>query len=143
MEKIIYNNSKIKNILDSLDFILYERLQGLKLNVLFNQLKAVVAPSIYEETFCYNAVEPFLKGKLVIASRSGAIPEVIGDLPGAFLFNPWNVNELEEHIRVIHHMDVDKAYELAIKSRDKLLKKFSPKSTTTRLIDLFTYSFTS
>lgn len=60
---------------------------------------AVIVPSTWEEPFCLVAVEAMSAGCAVIASRRGALPDVIGD--GGLLFSPDNPQSLEKCIRTL------------------------------------------
>lgn len=61
---------------------------------IFEKIDVVVTPSIFPETFSLVAREALLSGKPVIASRLGALSEVIVDRVNGFLFNPEDDQEL-------------------------------------------------
>ncbi|KPJ53330.1 hypothetical protein AMJ39_05100 [candidate division TA06 bacterium DG_24] len=56
----------------------------------------VVAPSEFYETFGLSVIETYALGKPVIASRVGALAEVVEDGSTGYLFEPGNVEELAE-----------------------------------------------
>jgi len=59
----------------------------------------VVVPSIWYEVFGYSALEAMALGKPVLASRIGALPEIVRDRITGRLFSPGNQNELAETLR--------------------------------------------
>lgn len=50
-------------------------------------MDAIVVPSLWEEAFCYSALEAMTLGKAVVASRSGGLPELIDDGITGILFD--------------------------------------------------------
>ncbi|MEK9130527.1 MAG: glycosyltransferase [Patescibacteria group bacterium] len=60
--------------------------------------RAVVVPSLWPEVFGLVAVEAMAFGKPVIASRIGALPEIVGDAQTGFLCEPGDVNGLRRAI---------------------------------------------
>lgn len=56
--------------------------------------QAVVVPSIWHETYNFVIHEALLAGKLVIASRIGAMPELIRDGVNGMLFTPGDHRDL-------------------------------------------------
>ncbi len=60
--------------------------------------KAVVIPSQSYETFGLTALEAYAWGKPVIASRIGALPEVVREGETGFLFDPKEPKELAEKL---------------------------------------------
>ena len=51
----------------------------------------VVAPFLAPETFCYSVLESLMRGNVVIAFKSGAIPELINNNKGILV----NHNEIK------------------------------------------------
>jgi glycosyltransferase involved in cell wall biosynthesis len=59
---------------------------------------AVVIPSEWEEPFGLIAIEAFSFGTPVIASRVGALPEIVDHLRTGLLFTPHHARELAAHM---------------------------------------------
>lgn len=69
------------------------------------QSEFLVVPSIWYEVFGYTAIEGMLLGKPVIASDSGALPELINNGKNGFIFKSGSVPELKEKIMSLYNDD--------------------------------------
>jgi glycosyltransferase involved in cell wall biosynthesis len=61
-------------------------------------MSVVATPSRVPEAFGYSAVEALCSGVPVVASRAGALPEVLGDL-GEYMDDPGSSDELASRLR--------------------------------------------
>jgi glycosyltransferase involved in cell wall biosynthesis len=68
---------------------------------IYGRIDVLVTPSIFPETFSLVAREALLAGKPVIASRVGALAEIIVDQVNGFLFDPEDDQELARIITEI------------------------------------------
>ncbi len=73
-------------------------LYGAELEREIARAKAVVIPSLSYETFGLTALEAYAFGKPVIASRIGALPEVVREGETGLLFAPGGSKELTEKL---------------------------------------------
>lgn len=62
-------------------------LDARQVRALFQGARAVVVPSLFEETFCLVAAEALTVGTPVIARNRGSLPELIGATAGGLLFD--------------------------------------------------------
>ncbi len=69
------------------------------------QSKFLVVPSIWYEVFGYTVIEGMLLGKPVIASDSGALPELINNGKNGFIYKSGSVSELKETIMSLYYDD--------------------------------------
>ncbi|MFH0854005.1 MAG: glycosyltransferase family 4 protein [bacterium] len=74
---------------------------GEELKKIIIEARAVIIPSICPESMCYSLLEAMAIGKIVIASRIGAIEEFVEDGKNGFLFNPGDSVELAEKINLL------------------------------------------
>lgn len=75
----------------------------------YQEAEIIIIPSLAPETFSLVMFEAMTAGKLVIASRIGALAEHIKDGENGFLFEPGNVNQLKEILeKVINNQDLIK-----------------------------------
>ncbi len=61
---------------------------------LYCRARAVVVPSVCFETFGFTAAEAMAHGAAVVASRRGALAELVDDAVTGLLFEPGNVDDL-------------------------------------------------
>jgi len=133
-----FSNSSMR-FLDKLrrvGFIPYGRLNGKLFEEAYKQLKCILVPSIWPETFSYVTVEALLRGRLVIASDIGAIPEVTNGCEGVFLFETGNYNALAESILHVEDLNKEKAVELGLRNSELILKKFNNEKIARSFISL-------
>src|ERR1039458_2651956 len=76
-------------------------LNGARLREALEDISVLVMPSIWEETAGLAAMEPMIRGRLVIAAEIGGLSEVVGD--AGLKFQPSNTAGLAERMRQILH----------------------------------------
>jgi glycosyltransferase involved in cell wall biosynthesis len=62
---------------------------------------AVISPSVFDEPFGNTNIEALASGTPLIASRSGAIEEIIEHGKSGLVYDRYNVEELAHHMRLI------------------------------------------
>ena len=77
-------------------------LETTKLVNLIQDSSFVVVPSEWYENYPMAIIEAFSCGKPVIASRIGAIPDIVQDGYNGLLFEPRNVRQLIDKIQFMH-----------------------------------------
>jgi len=107
------------------DIIYYGNLDLASLNELYEQLRAIVFPSICPEPLPYAISETILKGRLVIASDTGGSPEIGKGCKGVFFFESGNTRELAEKIEYVAALSRDAVGDLSAQSREIFLKNFN------------------
>jgi len=104
--------------------LFYRRLPGRHFRHIYRRVHAVVVPSVWQEPAPYVVSEAMLLGRLVIASRTGGIPEQVSGCPGAFLFEAGDSEHLGKLIDHVGTLDKQTQAELGAKNREWVLKKF-------------------
>ena len=89
---------------------------GDDLESLFNNCRFVVVPSIWHENFPYVMMEAFARGKAVIGSDKGGIPEYISEGETGFVFPSHDVKSLAGFIRKLFD-NPEKAKEMGLKAK--------------------------
>ncbi len=74
---------------------------GDELESLIADARFVVVPSLWHENYPYVIFEAFAKGKPVIGSRRGGIPELVTDGETGLIFEPDDPVELATKIRFL------------------------------------------
>lgn len=100
---------------------------GVELSELIRKAICVVVPSEWYETFGLVAIESFAHGRPVLASRIGGLPEVVEDGVTGKLFEPGNVEELQESLGWFVENKC-RSTQMGEAARLRLEVKFSPSS---------------
>ncbi|MEM2704248.1 MAG: glycosyltransferase family 4 protein [Candidatus Bathyarchaeia archaeon] len=120
-----------------LNIVSYGFLTGCAYENVYNRIRAVVVPSICPEPAPYIVIESCLRGKLLIASNIGGIPEYVEGLKGIRLVEPGNIDKLSDAIEWALSMSRKEAEELGLKNREGILTKFDNLKITTELIRVY------
>ena len=113
MKTLIYKN-EYKNI----ELLGYK--SGKELENLIKNTKAVIITSEWYENYPYSSLEAMAYGKPVIASRIGGIPEQVEDGITGLLFEPNNVRQLANTIKILSKFKKGKIVEMGKKARQKI-----------------------
>ncbi|MEM2175611.1 MAG: glycosyltransferase, partial [Candidatus Micrarchaeia archaeon] len=125
------------DFLKKLGIVTYGKIDSIGLENIYGKIKAVIVPSIWEETWCYVVSEALLSGKIVIASRVGGIPEQVIGCKGAFLIKPGDYRALAEYILAVYGLSRSKVAELGMENRKLIMKKFDNEKTASKFVSLF------
>lgn len=104
---------------------------------LYRSFDVLVVPSLptraWEEQFCRVAVEAMASGVPVVASASGALPEVVGD--GGLFFRPGDVSHLRD---VLRRLEADRELRRTVVEAGLLrARQFSWKAVASRHRELY------
>ncbi len=107
---------------------------GSELKQLLQQARIHIVPSIWYENCPLSILEAKALGKIVLASDSGGIPEM---LPKHMLFTPGNVRECTEKIQYWHAAGAEQRYDEGQKLRDEVLQKNNPDEYLQKVLALY------
>ena len=110
----------------------FERVKYDELDDFYKNIRCVLFPSIVPEPLPYVVAEAMMRGRLLIASDTGGIPEQVEGCQGAFLFETGRHDQLAQMIRYVHGLSRETAIDLGMKNRDTFLKKFNNKTASRR-----------
>jgi len=108
-----------------------DRLAGFYQNARFS-----VVPSICFETFGLVAAEAMSYGLPVIASRIGALPEIVEDGVTGFLFEPGNKEELAGKMKLLWE-NPDMCRQMGKAARDKVICEYGKDLYYRRLVETY------
>lgn len=96
----------------------------------------MVLPTEWYEGHPRTAVEAFARGLPVIASRIGAIPEIVEDARTGLLFTPGDADDLVAKIR---HAAVNREQmaEIGMRGREEYLRRYTDTTNYERLIKIY------
>ena len=101
----------------------------------YNEASLCVVPSLWEN-FPYACIEPMSLGKLVVASNTGGIPEIITDNETGILFTPGSSAELAK--KIIQFLpDNDFKKDIQDKARKHIKHLCNPADIANRMIDIY------
>jgi len=116
--------------------LLYERLSGGPLEKFWRQICTLIVPSISHEPLPYVVSEALLRGRVVIASSIGGIPEQMHGCKGAFLFKAGDHDQLAEAIDAVRNLDKATIVDLGFQNRETFLKRFDNTTSIERFISI-------
>jgi glycosyltransferase involved in cell wall biosynthesis len=134
--KFFNPDEKRASLLKKLGLIIYGKLGSHEYDKVYRKIKAVIVPSIWHETFGYVVVEALMKGRLVIASRIGGIPEIVSGCKGVFLFTPNDFCQLAEKINYVNSLSREVVSDLGLHNREVFSSNFNNKKTINNFIKL-------
>jgi len=126
-----------KRIIESfnqLGISVYKKLSNSEYNDLYKRLRAVIVPSIWNEPLPYVITEAILRGRIVIASQIGGIPEQVEGCKGAFLFKAGDYKELANTIEYLSGFGRDTVNDFGLHDRRVLLKRYGRRKALQELI---------
>ncbi|MEM3112648.1 MAG: glycosyltransferase [Candidatus Anstonellales archaeon] len=97
---------------------------GEELKQLIDGSICTIVPSECNETFGLTVVESFARGKPVIVSNMGGLPEIVMDGIDGFIFQAGNVEELSEKLNWFA-MNLKKAEDMGMMGYKKAREKFT------------------
>ncbi len=113
-----------------------DHLHGDALDRFYRAARFVVVPSICRETFGLAAAEAMAHGIPVIASRLGALPELVDDGRTGLLFEPGNDEELATHMQRLWD-DADLRRRMGEAARAKAIDEYGADIYYSRLTALY------
>jgi len=114
----------------------YERLDCKQFEKLYERICAVIVPSIWPEPLPYAVGEALLKGRVLIASRIGGIPEQAEGCKGAFLFEAGNYYELAEKLEYASGLSKETLKDLGTSNRETFMKRFNNEKSISNFINV-------
>ena len=97
--------------------------------------RLLVIPSLFYETFGRTIIEAYSVGVPVIASRLGAMAELVQDSKTGYLFTPGNPTDLVDKIHLA--LDNNKWKDLSITARKVFEEKYNENFALTSLINIY------
>jgi len=126
--------SSLPTSIEQFNVVRYPRLSLLE--KFYEYVRAIVVPSIAPEPSPYVVVEALLHGRLLIASRVGGIPEIVGGASGVKLVPPSDIDALTDALDWALSMDRKSVIELGLRNREYALKKFDNEASIKKLIEI-------
>ncbi len=107
-----------------------------KLKKMISESRFLVFPSQSLETFGISLLEAYASGKPVVASRIGALPEVIKDGYTGFLFESNNISDCAEKINKLW-TNIDLCKKIGRNARDCAEREYNPEVHYQKLMEIY------
>jgi glycosyltransferase involved in cell wall biosynthesis len=123
---------------ESMNIVTYGHLKPpIEVLKVIRKVRVLTVPSLSPEPAPYSAVETCLYGRLLIASKIGGIPEIVGDLLGVKLIPSGDEDELSDALDWALSMGRYEAVELGLKNRENILRRFDKRKSVNELVKVF------
>lgn len=132
--------TKLKSMLKKGGVIPHVEFRGVvseeELVKIYQQTDIFINPSLIYESFSYTCLEAMASGVPVIASRIGGIPEVVEDGKTGFLFEPGEVDDLIEKLKILIE-DPDKRRKMGKGARKRVEEHFDVCKVAKRNLEIY------
>jgi glycosyltransferase involved in cell wall biosynthesis len=102
----------------------------------YKRSRFVVLPSIWFEGFPMVLVEAMSRGKAIVASRIGGVPEIVDEGLNGLLFQPGNAGDLAEKIQHLWSQP-ELCRQMGLAGREKAIREYSPERHYERLMVVY------
>ncbi|ODA40301.1 glycosyltransferase [Desulfosporosinus sp. BG] len=99
---------------------------GEELQTIVAESKAVVLPSEWYENGPYSVMEAMSKGRPVIASNIGGLPELVEDGVTGYVFESKNANDLSDKMNKLLELDEETYIQMSKAAIEKAKADFNP-----------------
>ena len=134
--KFTSSSEQFAKSLSELGILLHGRLNKEEYDRLYRQIRAVIVPSIWCEPWPYVVVEAITRGRFLIASSMGGIPEQVEGCKGTLLFETGDYERLAEAIEFVRGLKRETIIDLGYQNKETFLKRFDNETTIRRFINI-------
>jgi glycosyltransferase involved in cell wall biosynthesis len=120
----------------NVDFLPYGRLGIDEFHSLYRKVGTVIVPSIWPEPLPYVVLEALIRGRSLIASNIGGIPEEVEGCRGVILCEPGNVNSLSEAMDRVIGSSKEDMIEWGIHNNKLINDRFNDKESVDKFVKI-------
>jgi glycosyltransferase involved in cell wall biosynthesis len=110
---------------------------------LVGEARVLVMPSVWYETFGRTIAEAFAAGAPVIASRLGAMAELVDEDRTGWLFTPGDARDLAEKVRRVWSAPAPMLAAMRRAARGEYERRFTPARNYARLLEIYGLAITA
>lgn len=110
---------------------------GEEMEHIIEKAKVIVVPSEWFENCPYSILTSMAKGKIIVASKIGGLPELIEDGTTGYLYEPGNPQDLSDKIKQAMALSREEYENMSLRVVEVARKKFSWITYIDRLIDIY------
>jgi glycosyltransferase involved in cell wall biosynthesis len=104
---------------------------------MFGRARAVIVPSLWYETFGRTIAEAFAVGTPVVASRLGAMEELVADGCTGYHFTAGDAADLAAKVRAIMQLSDDESSQFRCRARAEFDARYNSQQSYARLIEIY------
>jgi glycosyltransferase involved in cell wall biosynthesis len=117
------SKNSVSRLLNGISIEKYGWVRQEVLEKIYRSSRAIIIPSLNPEPLPFVTYEALLRGRLVIASNIGGIPEQTNSYLGCFLFPPGNHEKLASILQYVSSMDREEVLKIGQQNRSVFLSK--------------------
>lgn len=129
-------STQFESSLEKSGLVLYGKLGKGDYEKVYEKVRAVIVPSLWQEPWPYVVVEALIQGRFVIASHAGGIPEQVDGCKGALLCETGNHSELANAIDFVSGLETEAIIDLGLQNKETFLRRFDNKKTIKKFINI-------
>ena len=118
------DNSAFVSKLNGLGLKLYGKLGSEEFEKMYEKVRCTLVPSIWHEPWPYVVVEALVRGRFLIASAVGGIPEQVEGCKGATLFKAEDYDGLAESMEYVAALSREEVVDLGCQNRETFVSRF-------------------
>lgn len=134
--KMLTQNYSYNSYLGKLGVVAYDKLGLTEFEQMYSSIQTVIVPSIWPEPLPYVVAEALIRGRLLIASKIGGIPELLNGCRGVIEVEPSNTIQLADAISKIMNIDDEEKMRMGRQNRETFLRRFNDEANLNRFISL-------
>ena len=119
--------------LSKLGFILHKRVERSKFEKVYCDVSTTIVPSLWHEPWPYVVVEALIKGRYLIASRVGGIPEQVENCKGVTLCKPGDDRQLADAMSLVKGLSREAIIDMGANNREIFLRRFNNETSIKNL----------
>jgi glycosyltransferase involved in cell wall biosynthesis len=105
-------------------FLFYDKAPPPLFERIWKEVRAIVVPSVWQEPLPYIVSEALLRGRLVIASIMGGIPEQLEGTEGNLLCDSGDFQQFANSMDYVSELDDERIAEFGWHNRERVLRRF-------------------
>lgn len=127
---------RVQKSLSNLGFIVHERVERAMFERIYCDVSTTIVPSLWHEPWPYVVVEALIKGRYLIASKVGGIPEQVENCKGVTLCEPGDNGQLAEAMSLVKGLSKETIVDMGANNRETFLRRFNNETSIKNLIKL-------
>ena len=121
---------KLQKSLSNLGFIVHKRVKRDIFEKIYSNVSTTIVPSLWHEPWPYVVIEALIKGRYLIASKVGGIPEQVEKCNGVTLCEPGDIRQLANAMSSVNDLTRETIVDLGAKNRQIFLHRFNKANNT-------------